>query len=165
MPTLYELSEDFRAAMRLLDEVAADNEGVIPDDLADTLDKLEADRDAKIANTIRAMRNVESDAQGYIDEANRLSRKAKTLLNRAEWLRNYLAACVGERNDWRDEIFTVKWGKSQRVEIDDIEKVPEELRTTKVTIAADKTEIKRRIKSGQEVPGAVLADHYHMRIS
>lgn len=164
MPTLYELSEDYRAVMRMLDDVAADNDGVIPDDLADTLDTLEADRDAKIANTIRAIRNVEADAQAFADEANRLQRKAKTLIARADWLRNYLGVCVGERNTWQDDLFAVSWSKSQRVEVDDIENVPEELRTTKVTIAADKTEIKRRIKAGQEVPGAHITDHYSLRI-
>lgn len=44
----------------------------------------------------------------------------------------------------------------ESVEIENLDLIPEEYKSTKLTISADKTTIKNAIKAGKEIPGALL---------
>ena len=164
MPKLYELADNFRVALALAEDYAADHEGELPEDLSDALDKAEADRDAKIANVLRAMKNEASDAEAFKAEADRLAKKAKARSGRVEWLKQYLAACLGEGNEWKDDVFALSWRNYPAVEITDIDDVPEEYKSTTITISANKVDIKKALKAGTAVPGATLADNPKLQI-
>ena len=53
---------------------------------------------------------------------------------------------------------------STATEVDDIDQVPAEYKTTKVEVVADKTAIKKAIQDGIEVPGAHLVENVSLQI-
>lgn len=61
----------------------------------------------------------------------------------------------------------VAWRRSETTDIVDVRLLPEEYVTTKVTeeTVPDKKKIKDAIKSGKEIPGAMVTEHYNIKIS
>lgn len=164
MPTLYELADNFRVALALADDYAVDHAGEIPEDLADALDKMEQDRDTKIANTVRAKKNYASDAEAFRAEADRLAKKAKRCEARVEWLHNYLAVCLGEDNAWSDDVFSLSWRNYPKVEVTDTTALPPEyVRVVPATTAPDLVGLKKALAAG-DVPGATLVDNKKLQI-
>ena len=49
-------------------------------------------------------------------------------------------------------------------EVDDLDQLPAEYKTTKVEVVADKTAIKKAIQSGEAVPGAHLVENVSLQI-
>ena len=49
-------------------------------------------------------------------------------------------------------------------EVDDLDQLPAEFKTTKVEVVADKTAIKKAIQSGEDVPGAHLVENVSLQI-
>jgi hypothetical protein len=164
MPTLYALADNFRVALALADDYAYDHAGEIPEDLADALDKMEGDRDVKLANVLRAMKNEATDAEAFKTEAVRLAKKAATKSARVEWFKNYLAVCLGEGNEWKDDVFALSWQDYPKVEVLDATKIPKKfLRVVPATSAPDLAAIKAALKTG-DVKGVKLDPNPKLKI-
>ena len=85
MPSLYELSKDYKELQAML-EVAETDEDM--EAIQNTLDMLDCSIDEKIENTAMFIRNLKGDIQAFKDEAKRMQAKAKTLENMTERLKN-----------------------------------------------------------------------------
>jgi len=55
--------------------------------------------------------------------------------------------------------------KSESIEVEDVNLLPTEFKTIKVTETADKTALKKAIKSGQVIKGVVLVEHANLKIN
>ena len=65
-------------------------------------------------------------------------------------------------NKMDTELFKLSYRKSDSVNVIDLDAVPDEYK--KITIAADKTAIKKAIKEGAEVAGAELVTNQNLQI-
>ena len=54
--------------------------------------------------------------------------------------------------------------KSERVEVEDVNQLPKEYKTIKVTEQANKIEIKKALKLGQEIENAYIVEQYNLKI-
>lgn len=55
--------------------------------------------------------------------------------------------------------------KSERVEVNDVNLLPKEFKIIKVTEQANKAEIKKALKSGEEIKGAFITENFNLKIN
>lgn len=161
MPSLYELSKDYKELQAML-EVAETDEDM--EAIQNTLDMLDCSIDEKIENTAMFIHNIKGDIQAFKDEAKRMQEKAKTLENMTERLKSNIDHVMKKNQLTKKKVglFKCYYKKSETVEIDNLDALPDEFR--KVTIAADKVAIKKAIKAEQEVAGARIETHMNLQI-
>lgn len=136
---------------------------------AERFEELQMQRDEKIGGTARWILDLKGDILKLKEEEKRLADKRHVLENRVESLKRYLGyALNGEK--WKDEVVTIGYTKSTKVEIENEESFIEwaskghmdYLRQKAPEI--DKTAIKNAIKSGEEVEGAKLVETCSIKI-
>ena len=87
--TLYELSAEFAAVSRMLEE-AADDSGEIPSNIAERLDAVQGSFADKVDSVLRLRAELVSRAVGIEDEVKRLTALRDGYHRRAEWLKEYV---------------------------------------------------------------------------
>ena len=127
-------------------------------DLGAALDDLEMTLEAKIEGCAMMRSEYLAEAKAVKLEADRLAKRAKALENRGEGLRDYIEACleVSGRDSFKCKTHSVRMQSYKSAQVDDIDALPEGLR--RVTVAADKREVLKLLKAGEEVPGAHLVE-------
>ncbi len=157
---LYEISANYRALLEAIEI------GDIPEDaVADTLEAVEGELDAKIENVACYIKNLAAEADALKTEADKLTERRKAKQAHVDRLRRYLhdaLTAAGERKvetpravvriqktapsvRIADDAEFIKWAKLER---DDL--------LNYAAPAINKTAIKEAIKDGQTIPGAVL---------
>ena len=129
------------------------------------LDNLLMERNAKIEAVALWVKNLESDAAAYKAEQAAFAKREEQALAKAESLKKWLArACDGQAFD--STRCTVRFRKSESLEVTDINRIPQEfLRvTTTTTTKADKNAIKAAIKNGQEIGGCTIVEKFNTKI-
>lgn len=156
---LYELTDAYNDVLDLLD-----NEEATMEDLADTLDSINEAIAVKIDNICRLRKYLDGKTDVYKAEAKRLTTLAKQAENNSDRLKNYVDEQLKKMDIKRldTELFRLSYRKSDAVNVIDLDAVPDEFK--KVTIAADKTAIKKAIKEGTEVAGAELVVNQNLQI-
>jgi len=151
--TLYEIQAEIDNLLGTVFDLSEETGGEIPDQLGEELEGLQLDRDKKLGNICRYIKNLRAEAKVCDDEAKILQARARTKTNRSKWLTEYLDGVLNGQK-WTDGISQVSYRKSTAVIIDDEKAVPEEHLRTKVEIS--KTSIKDALKAEKPVPGARL---------
>jgi hypothetical protein len=157
MRHLYELSDQYRGLMRLIDSGEVD-----PQALEDTLEGLQGDIQAKGAGTLAVLANLAAGITAYDNEIKRMQARKKTLERNRAWLKNYLRdnmqACGIQRIE--SELFTATLGLPPIVcEIYDEDLIPDEFVEVVPEVKKyPKATILKALKEGREVPGARLAE-------
>ena len=159
---LYEIKSEYEMLLQAAFDCAEENEGVIPDDLADALDSVEAKYEEKIHNCLLYYKNQQAEADAINAETKKLSARAKAAANRAEWMKKYLKSCCPEGVKCSFPDTAISWRKSKSVEILDETKIPEDY--CKIKITPSKTAIKQAIESGVVVPGASIVEKLNLQI-
>ena len=159
MSTLYELGQDVKELEGLLDrlEEAGDNEATEEvKEIKATVEKLIQSKSEGLIAVVRAnemmIENIEAERKRLAD----LKTKKQA---RIDSIKKYALECMQAMEVKKIEThlgnMTVRKGAG-KVIVDDLTKIPEEYRVTKVEIREDRTAIKKAIKDGQEIPGAHL---------
>ena len=161
---LYEIAEDLEATLDLAWAAAEENEGEIPDDLGDKLDELQHQRESKIGNIAKLVKNLTAEGKAVKSEIERLSQRKKSIDRRIEWLKSYLEAYFQEGEKYKDAIVSIYWHKSEAVEVTDESKVPEKYVTETITKKVDKATIKKYLKIGAEIEGVELKQNQSLII-
>lgn len=150
---LREIAQEYREVAALLD---GDDEGMAVA-VRDTLEAIGGAFEEKAQAVIAIATNIEADCAVIDAEIARLQAIKKTRANRAGELREYLRAnmeATGIKNI-SCPLFSITLAAGREVvAIDDEDAIPDELTTVKTEIRPNKVEILRRIKAGEEVPGA-----------
>lgn len=156
---LYELAENYNELLALLD-----NEEATAEELADTLDGINDAIEVKVDNICRMRKYLEGKVEVYKAEAKRLTALAKQDENNADSMKNYLDEQLKRMNIKKmdTELFKLSYRKSDSVNVIDLDAVPEEYK--RITIALDKTAIKKAIKDGKTVNGAELVVNQNLQI-
>nr|DAO55027.1 MAG TPA: resistance protein [Caudoviricetes sp.] len=162
MANIYELKDQIKACIQLDEEHVVDTEdGEILN--LQQFEALQMERDAKIEGMCCYIKNKLAEADAIDAEANTLSHRSGVIRKEVERCKAYLAgALYGEK--FETPRCKITWRKSEICNVLNIDAVPEEYKRTKVTVDADKTAIKKAIKSGAEVPGAEVIQKLNMTL-
>lgn len=138
-------------------EVLEDNSEV----LQELLNELEASRDEKVENIIYIHKELDVAKKALEDEAKRLNERAKMLENNQKRLKGLIDYLLGGEKIKTDK-FTVFYGSSESVEIEDESAIPPEYLAIKTM--PDKKALKDAIKNkGVELPGVKLEKKISVR--
>lgn len=158
----------------------------IPGALRELLDRLDADPDTgevdgealaayaeynaaaaeKLEGTACYVRELKAEADAIKAEEERLAKRRKALENKSERLKNYMMpALEAMGGKVKGVMASVRIGKSQAVTVFDIDALPDAFKHVKTTIDPDKVALKKALKSGEDIPGAVLEDRLSVVIS
>ena len=162
--TLYEINEQIRNALPQIDPETGEVTN------AAELDQLRMDRDEKIENIALVIKNDSALVAAIKAEAEAQAKRAKTLQNRIEWLKGYLASQL-TTPDGREKFQTAKvqigWRRSSSVEFEDEPAfclAYPLLCKTKTEIKPDKAAVKKAIEDGQSIRGAAIVDKVGIQI-
>ncbi len=153
MASLYEIDQRILA---LVDEETGEITNF------EQLDKLQIEREAKIENIALWIKNLKSDEESYKAEKQAFEDRQRQAKQRRESLERYLSDVLnGEK--FKTARVECSFRKSQKIEVENIELLPEEFLNYK-NPEADKTAIKEAIKEGKEVAGARIVYALNLQI-
>lgn len=158
---LYEINREIED----LFESSVDKEtGEISSDASAKLDELIKDKNQKILNTAKFIKNRTAFVEAMRAEMKALQARVRSEEVRMEWLENYAKTYMAHGEKYEDAQCAVSLRKSSRVDVKDINLIPADYKKEKIEITADKKAIGDAIKSGKIVDGAVVVDTYSMQI-
>ena len=166
---LYEIDgmlRDFLENGSVLEGNTAEGDEVMNEDgellTAQELEELNIARDEKIEGIAVFIKELLADEDALKAEADRIAQRRKSLKNKAEWLKNYLATFMpGEK--FESPKAAISWRKSEKVLVEPGTVVPDEYLKFKEP-DYDKTALKQAIKSGKEFDGVSLVETQNIQI-
>lgn len=166
MRKLYEINRDIED---LLNTITDPETGEIVE--TDSLDKLFVERDEKIESVILYEKDVDADIAAITHEIMTLQQRVDRLKNTKEGLRTYIANTL-DGHKFRTSRCEVGWRKSEIVEVDnefcewasDVNNLAVHLLIKKESVAPNKAEIKKYLKSGGTLEHCRLVEKQNMNI-
>lgn len=163
---LYELTHDYMALLE-----AIDNDEIPEEAIADTLEGITAEIEDKADNIACLLKNLESDITAISTEEKRLAERRKTKERTYERIKTYLSDTLQSAGFSKLETARnkVTFRRSESVEITDnnafmeYAKEHEDLLTFSAP-TVNKTAVKKFIKEGNEIAGAVLVSKNNIQI-
>lgn len=131
---------------------------------ASILDDLQLAQDEKVKNCLYVIKNLDYDAaalkakkdylKGLLDA---VSAQITAVEKKQEWLKSYVGGCLDYRPYKADDKTISCYARNvESVEVDDVDKLPEEFVKVTVYKNADKIALKKAIKDGMNFEGARL---------
>jgi hypothetical protein len=158
--SMYQIST---AHLELMSEIE-EAEGVLTDEMVESLKINKEELQVKSKSYYGFIRSLEADSNMVKDEIARLTVRKKRSDALATLLKERLLDAVILHGDFRVGTLDFKTRKSQAVIIEDEEVVPKAYMKTVITTKVDKALIKKAIKGGTEVRGAILQDNLNLAI-
>ena len=161
--TIYDIDNEFATKMNELLEIFDEETGEVTDidrfeELKKALDGLAEERKQKISNVACWYKSLVAEANAIKEEKQKLAKRQAACENKAENLKKYLEyALQGEK--FKDARVNITYRPTKSVGFIpdyDYSKLPQEFQ--KVTIEPKKTEIKKAIESGVEIPGVFIEE-------
>jgi hypothetical protein len=156
MSSLYELRTEFMDLQNLLDS-AEDDE--FAQAVRDTLDGKSGDLEEAVEQSVRLVRNIESDAAAVQAEIDRLKQRKDGMDRRVASIRDGIRALmdVAGEGSIKTALFTVSLAKGREsVSVVDESLLPDEYVNVKTSITPNKKLIGEALKNGGDVPGCEL---------
>lgn len=153
MSTLYQINQKIEACF--------DEDGELLDE--DALNALQIEKKEKLENVALWIKNLDADAAAYEHEMKNFKARMDAAHQKAESLRKYLQANLAGDNMVTDKV-SVTFRKSERVDVLDVAFIPKAFTITKTDTVPDKLAIKKALKAGQQVDGAVLVTYSNMTV-
>lgn len=150
MTALYQIANDFA---KLADS------GMDPELIADTLDGIEWELEAKVEQILAVCKNEQAYADALKEESKNLSDRAKAAENKISSMKEYIARSLetAGKKSLKAGIHQVSIrAPSKSVEIIDASAIPPEFVEYDTVIKPDKLAIKHQIEAGIDVPGALI---------
>lgn len=172
--TLYEINKQFQAAMDLYESAAdeiVDTETGEVRRIADVLDELQLSRKDKIDNIVRFIKNLRSNSEAAMTEADILMKRANRFDKKAEQMESYLLSQLGDCKKLETPLYTLKVrvSKSTCCPTDEeaIQRLPEgfwNIKTT-VKVTPDKKAIKAALEKGEKLEGCSIVENRRLSIN
>lgn len=157
----FEMTDSIRFLKERMDAGEGD-----PSVLADTIESLKIDRDEKLDSAANWREENDSRidwADKKIKELQQFKKHYQNVNKSLDYYFENVLRTSGEK-EIRTDKHIIEWGrKSTRVDAD-LDKLPEEYVTEKVTKSADKKAIREVLKSGEYVPGARLVSSRKVKV-
>ena len=129
---------------------------------AEKLDELMLMREEKLENLALWVKDLKAEADAIKAEEKALAERRQAKERKAESIKAYLEKeLAGQKFETSRAVCSFR--KSQKVEITDLDKIPDDYLRYSAPIA-DKTAIKAAIKDGLKIEGAELVDSVTMSI-
>ena len=161
--TLYEINNQIEEAINAMFVEAQQSEGEVSQETTDLIAELQMARDDKLEAIGCVIKNTEAEADAIKNEIARLTKRKKALDNKANGLRFYVANMLnGEK--WECPKVSFSFRKSEKVIIDDENKLARRWFKKKITFDIDKDAIKEAIKSGKAVRYARVAEFNNLQV-
>ena len=154
---LYEISDSFNK----ISEMSETDES-----LNEYLDSIKMDLVSKVDNIVMYRRTLELTCTALDSEIDRLTQLKKHHDRTAQNLKSYLSYNLHKmgKDKLETEKFRLSFRKSESVEIVDGSLISDEYKSIKMVEVVDKMEIKKAIKEGKEVKGAILKTTNNLQI-
>lgn len=132
----------------------------------DELKDLEVERDIKIENTGLFIKNLDAEITALKAEEKRLAERRKAKENKLNWTKRFLEEFLKVEGEMKFETARVKMSfrKSESVAIADENLIPDKYIKTEIIKNPIKNDIKKALKTGQEVPGAELIVNMNLQV-
>lgn len=134
--------------------------------LRDTLDSIEETFDDKAENIAKSIKEIEGQADMIKAEKDRLAKREQAMRNNAKSMKLYLQeqmAAIGKKKI-QGELLTVAIQKNApSVKIESEQNIPEGFYVPQPA-KLDKTQLKKELKDGLEIPGVELIQTESVRI-
>lgn len=142
-------------------------------------DEIQMALNEKIENSMCFYKNLQADVEAFKTEEKSLAQRRKVKENLAERVKkridNYIrmkyinedgVVDTDGLNKFKMETPRMKlsYRKSDSVDVYDIDSLPKEYIKEKVEVSADKTTLKKDIKSGKEISGAKIVTNLNMQV-
>lgn len=127
------------------------------------LDSLQILRDEKIEGVLLWIKNLSAEAEALKTEKQAFESRQRQATNKVESLKRYISGVLnGEK--FKTEKVSVTWRRSEAAEYTgDVLELSEDCRTYKDP-TVNKTELKKRLKAGEVIPGAELVIRNNIQI-
>lgn len=161
-PTLYGITAELNDILSQLEELG----GEITPELEQALAINEEQFVAKAEDYGHAILNLKGMAAAAKAEKERLANLQKFYENAQKRLTDALSNAMQVFGHDKVENATMRLSlrHTTATEVDDLDALPAEFKTTKVEVVADKTAIKKAIQQGEAVPGAHLVENVSLQI-
>lgn len=147
----------------MMDEIEA-NEGVLTDDQIKELDINKAQLQSKSIAYLEIIRQREAFVLTVDDEIKRLQALKKRNNTLVDMLKSNLLNAVNLFGEFTVGTLTFGKRKSESVIVEDVNSLPSEYKTVKVTEQANKADLKKAINSGEEIEGVSIQTNFNLKI-
>lgn len=128
----------------------------------EALNQLQIDKAEKLENVLLMVKNYKAEAEAIKTEKDALAKRQAQAEKRAEWLLEYAKSSLNGE-DFKTARVAVAYRKSEKVEIEEWAKLPDEYLTFKDPVPK-KTELKKALKSGTVIDGVKLVECRNMSV-
>ena len=121
---------------------------------------------AKAVNYAKVIANYQAESDAIDQEIKRLKAMKDSREKKIEWLTESVkkAMLVSGIEKVESPLFKLAVRRSEAVEVDMVEALPNAFQNVKNVITADKVAIKEAIKRGENVTGARLIENFNLQI-
>lgn len=156
MASLYQLNNAYAQLQQMIE----DGQEGLEDTLASITDAVEE----KLEAYAMVIKNIESDVEGIKSEEKRLAERRKILENGVTRMKQAIAETLqGSGQDKvKTEKFTFSFRKSSKVEVSDIDSLPQQFIKVERTIS--RSELAKALKVGEQIEGARLVENQSLQI-
>ena len=159
--TLFEIKNEYLDIINQVEEM----EGEITPELSEQLAINEEQLQTKSIGYVAVIRQREALNELVSNEIKRLQAIKKRNDTLIDNLENRLLDAVKMFGNFESGLTKFGTRKSESIEVEDVNLLPTEFKTIKVTETADKTALKKAIKSGQVIKGVILVEHANLKIN
>ena len=166
---IYEIDRNFADTMEEIMLVFDEETGEVTDvdkfeELKRRLNELQEERNTKISNVACWYKQLCAEAEAIKAEKMALAKRQQTAEKKAESLKKYLDyALQGEK--FEDARCKISYRASEQVQLDpDLDPFNLPIQFQKVSIEANKTELKKALKNGEKVDGVALVEKKNIQI-
>lgn len=136
---------------------------IVSEEAYEALDCLQMEFNQKAEGILLWIKNLSAEAEALKKEKNAFADRQAAVERKAESLKKYISGVLCG-NKFSTERVSVTWRKSESVEYDgNVYDLPEELLKYKEP-EINKTELKKRLKSGEIIDGASLVQKNNIQI-
>lgn len=169
MRNLFEIDNEIIEICDLIYECFDDETGEVSDidkfeELKAKMDALQEERGQKISNIALFYKQTVAEAEAIKAEKMALAKRQAQKEKKAESLKKYLDyALQGEK--FEDARCKISYRASEQVQLDpDLDPFNLPIQFQKVSIEANKTELKKALKNGEKVDGVTLVEKKNIQI-
>ena len=121
---------------------------------------------AKAVNYAKVIANYQAESDAIDQEIKRLKSMKDSREKKIEWLKESVkkAMLVSGIEKVESPLFKLALRRSEAVEVDLVEALPNAYQNVKNVVTADKVAIKEAIKRGENITGARLVENFNLQI-